>query len=110
VTTQPTAFEQAILRRIAEREPELLAVIPKLQVQRREFSGAGSFTQFLPHAPVALQDGYVDLDALIHMPGVEHGMGASIAITSGQVELEIYTNGLSCWAGDFDGFVIDDAA
>jgi hypothetical protein len=43
------------------------------------------------------------------MPRVEHGMGASIAVNSGQIDLEIYTYGVSGWSGDFNGFVIDDA-
>ena len=57
-----------------------------------------------------MPDGYVGLDANIQMPGVEHGMGASIAVTSGQIDLEIYTYGIASWSGDFEGFVIEDAA
>ena len=107
---QLTAFEQAILRRIGADRPALLALIPALQVRRREFSGAGSFTYFHPHPPVLMPDGYVGLDANIQVPGVEHGMGASIAVTSGQIDLEIYTYGVASWSGDFEGFVIEDAA
>lgn len=111
MATQPTPFEQAILGRIAADHPLLLPLIAELCVDRREFSGAGSFTYFQPHPAVALPDGYIGLRSLIHMPGVEGGMGASLAVSSGRVEaLEIYTFGTASWAGRFDGFVIDDAA
>lgn len=106
-----TLFELALLRRIAADKPQLLARIAELQVDRRDFSGAGSFTRFKPHGAVALPDGYIGLDALISMPGVENGMGASIAVTSRQIEeLEIYTYGIATWLGDFEGFNIEDAA
>ena len=110
MTAQPTPFELAILGSIASRHRELLEVIPALRVSSRTYSGAGSFTQFEPHSPVPLPDGYVGLDALIHMPGVESGMSASISVNAGQMDLEVYTFGISVWSGDFDGFVIDDAA
>jgi hypothetical protein len=109
VTSQPTPFELAILDRIAVRHPELRALVSGLRVRSRNCTGAGSFTYFEPHAPVPLPDGYIGLDALIHMPGVESGMGASISVNSGQIDLEIYTYGISVWSGDFNGFVMDDA-
>lgn len=105
----PTSFELAILGRIADRHPELLALIPTLQVRSRQYSGAGSFTSFEPHPPLRLPDGYIGLDALIHMPGLEHGMGASLAVDAGQIDLEIYTYGTVSWSGDFSGFRIDGA-
>ncbi|MCK7593174.1 hypothetical protein [Pseudomarimonas salicorniae] len=108
--SQLTTFEKAILGRIAEDHPAL-DPIADLRVDRRELSGAGSFTYFQPHRSVALEDGYYSLSGLIQVPGVEFGMGASIAMSSGQVEmLEIYTFGSALWAGDFAGFVIDGAA
>ena len=37
-------------------------------------------------------------------------MGASISVNAGQIDLEVYTYGISVWSGDFNGFVIDDSA
>lgn len=110
MTAQPNPLELAILGSIAGRHPELAEIIPTLRVYSRTYSGAGSFTQFEPHSPLPLPDGYVGLDALIRMPGVESSMGASISVNAGQIDLEVYTYGISVWSGDFNGFVIDDSA
>jgi hypothetical protein len=111
VGSRPNTFEQAILDCIAVHNPEILAALPDLRVSRREFTGVGSYTDFKRHFPVALADGYRGLDRLIHMPGVENGMGAVLAVTSGQLDhLEIFTYGADQWSGDFRGFAIDDGA
>lgn len=102
-------FEIAILRRIADKHPAIEPFIRGLHVLSREYTGAGSYTQFQCEAPGPV--GHLDLNALISMPSVPNGMGAALHCKAGQPDcLETFTFGVELWDGVFDGFSIDEAA
>jgi hypothetical protein len=103
----PSELEMAVLEHIAQAAPPLRPTIGTLRVCRRELTGAGSYTYFAPTVPVVIPDGYITLSSLILMPGVAHGMGAALAVTSGYPEfLEIFTFGEHLWSGVDSGFAI----
>jgi hypothetical protein len=107
---KPNDFEVAILECISSREPSLIASAARLHVLSREYTGVGSYTRFLISEPSddAIKQQVVDLGALINMPGVQHGMGATLFLRAGEPEcLEVFTYGEEHWDGTYDGFYIE---
>jgi hypothetical protein len=106
------AFEIAILRRLAGREPSVGSV-DALEVVSREFTGAGSYTTFKgdESAGGPWDRHHVGLNDLINMPGVPNGMGAVLFFRKGQPAcLEVYTFGGEHWDGVHEGFSIEQTA
>ena len=99
-------FELAILRSVAESNPSLLDLIPKLRVISREFTGAGSFTHFIcPDRVADLANTRIGLNKLINMPGVPSGLGALLFCKEGKPDfLEIYTQSDELWDGIYTGY------
>ncbi len=100
-------FEQAILTHLAQQETSLEPLIHGLHVLSREFTGVGSFTNFKAEesAPV-LGNRRLGLDAPIHLPEVEYGLGAVLFCESGcPAVLEVFTYG-EAWDGVHEGFTI----
>lgn len=104
--TDVNEFELAILSSIAEERPSLRPLLPKLHVLSREFTGVGSYTNFIcPASAPDLGDEPISLDKLIVMPGVANGMGAILFCKGGKPHtLETYTHGTEAWDGVYTGF------
>lgn len=105
---EPNEFENAILERIALKNPSLRDYLRKLHVLSREFTGVGSYTNFrIPDIDAQAPRTHLGLDALIVMPKVENGMDAVLFCRGGRPEcLEIVTFGETVWDGVFEGFKI----
>jgi hypothetical protein len=104
----PNDFERAILSRLALQEPSILDSLPQLRVLSREFTGVGSFTNFLCDESVSgSSDWVLGLDATILVPDIPEGLGAVVFCRGTQPEcLEIYTYGDTHWDGRYDNFTI----
>jgi len=78
---------------------------------KREFTGAGSFTEFDSGSAPELGDRSFDLGPLIiNIPGQERGMGAELTCRGGKLHrLEVFTLGVHSWDGDATGFSITAA-
>lgn len=107
--TTPNEFELAILDRLAESEPSIQGSIGELHVLSREFTGVGSFTNFVcEEAQPGPPEDRVVLDAMIQMPGVPNGMGAVLVRKGGRPQcLEVFTYGDDRWEGVYGGFAIE---
>ncbi len=105
-------FEAAVLERIAHSNPWLRPVLGGLRISSRKITGGGSYTDFEPNsAPVDIPDGHFSLDALISMPGVANGMGATLFVKAGHITfLEIYVYGEQYWDGRFNGYSLSKNA
>ena len=105
---EPNEFEFAILERIAAEYPVLRTQLERLHVLSREFTGVGSFTNFLcedSESPISEQQ--LGLNGLISMPDVPNGMGAVLFCRDYRpVCLETFTYGNDHWDGVFDNFSI----
>jgi hypothetical protein len=107
----PNGFEKAILQAIARDQPDLLGRIQALHVLSREFTGVGSFTKFSYGEASESPRHHLSLDALISLPGVPGGMGATLHMLGYEPEcLEVYTFGTEAWDGTIEGFSIASAA
>nr|CAP48290.1 putative integron gene cassette protein [uncultured bacterium] len=107
MTLQLTELEAKILERMARSTPAPAAALSGLEVTGRELTGAGSYTYFQSAVPIEIQDGYLAFQDLIVVPGVENGLGAALAVSSGQPEfLEIFTHGTESWDGTSSSFTI----
>ena len=105
---QPNEFELAVLNRIAAKDPAI-GSINQLHVLSREFTGVGSFTNFV--CPREGDERMFSLDDPIQMPGVPNGLGAVLYLKANQPKmLEIFTFGSDHWEGIYDGFSIESAA
>ena len=106
----PTDFERAILEHLAREDPAIRAVLPRLLITTREFTGVGSFTYFQPVETLSGQgDRVVTLKGHIAMPGVPNGMGAVLFLGADQPPmLETFTYGDEQWNCVFEGFQILD--
>jgi hypothetical protein len=108
---KPTALEVAILDRMAVQDPSIGASLVGLRVLSRDFTGAGSFTEFRREFPAAeTQHRHIGLDVLIRIPALANGLGAVLFCKGNTPErLEVYTFGED-WDGVFDGFSIEETA
>ena len=106
---EPNAFERAILTQIAAEHSALHPHIKRLHVLSREFTGVGSFTNFLCEdfgAVIAEQQ--LGLNGLITMPDLPYGMGAVLFCRDYRPKcLETFTYGDAHWDGVSDTFSID---
>src|SRR5690349_1804122 len=106
----PNDLEHAILDRMARSVPSLAQAIPRLHVLSREFTGVGSYTNFKVDDPVVDTTSPIQLNEVINIPGVPHGLIALLFLEGGKVKfLEIAACG-DAWDGVFEGFSIGTAA
>lgn len=105
----PNAFETAILEAMARERPSLILDVDRLRVRRRNYTGVGSYTDFL--CDESGEQDTVSLKAPIAMPGVPSGMGA-VLFCRGQRPscLETFTYGDDFWTGAFEGFSVGRAS
>jgi len=106
---EPNDFEVALLRQLADREPEIRASLNRLHVLSREFTGVGCFTKFVcEESGDTKSERQVGLKALIRVPSVPNGMGAVLFCKGDQPKLlEVFTYGNDHWDGEYDGFSIE---
>jgi hypothetical protein len=106
---EPNEFELAILERMAAEHPSLHAHLGSLHVLSREFTGVGSFTNFLyEDSELEISEQQISLNGLIVMPNVPNGMGAVLFCRGDRPQcLETFTYGDN-WDGVFDNFSIDE--
>ena len=108
---RPNELECAILERIAQDEPWLQGPFTSLHVLSREYTGVGSYTNFVCDAPEAEGDPFPGLNPLISMPGVPNGMGAVLHCRGALPKcLELFTYGDDPWDGTYEGFMFEEAA
>ena len=72
-TEQLNALEFAVLQRMAASNPFLVHALADLHVTSREFTGVGTFTNFVEEADRSHWDRHVNIDATIELPGIEYG-------------------------------------
>jgi hypothetical protein len=106
----PNEFELAILERIAAEHPALRAHLGRLHVLSREFTGVGSFTNFLcEDTEPVIAEQQLGLNGLIRMPDVPNGMGAVLFCRDYRPTcLETFAYGDDHWDGVFDNFSINE--
>ena len=103
-------FEEAILERLAQDEPRIDPFIKKLHVLSREFTGAGSYTNFSCESSDAeLTEKSISLKQTITIPSTLNGMGAVLFCENNKPKcLETYTFGEELWVGVYEGFSIKE--
>ncbi|MGD0767391.1 MAG: hypothetical protein ABSB42_04120 [Tepidisphaeraceae bacterium] len=107
--TTPNELEVTILEHFTSKLPGLLAVVPRLHVLSREFTGVGSYTNFKPAPVLEAPTRFLVLKRLIAIPGIKHGLVAILFFKEGKIDfLEIVTAGDELWDGVFDGFSISE--
>lgn len=105
----PNDLELAILDRMARSVPTLAQAIPRLHVLSREYTGVGSYTTFKVDDPIVGTQSPIQLDEVINIPGVPHGLLALLFLEGGKIKfLEIAACG-DLWDGVFEGFSIGTA-
>jgi len=109
---EPNELEIAILDNISSDIPALKELISGLHVISREYTGVGSYTNFLSSKTSSeLGDQPVGLKAHISIPGVLSGLGAVLFFEKGGPKfLEIYSYGDDHWNGLYQGFTINKLA
>jgi hypothetical protein len=102
-------FEISILKAVGKHYPNLLVAIDQLRVKKREFTGAGSYTDFFPiEEPVISHVQILDLHGAINLPNGTM-LSAHIEMNSGVPEfLEICCLTEGGWNGDYSGFSIEN--
>jgi hypothetical protein len=109
---KPNDFELAIRERLARKEPSLRGAVGQLHVLSREFTGVGSYTNFVSENRSAeTPDKQIILDDVIMMPGVPNGMGAVLFCKGDRPNcLEVFTYGDDHRDCVYDGFTIEQTA
>jgi hypothetical protein len=108
--TKLNELERAILDRMVLSLPNLAPAIPRLHVLSREYTGVGSYTNFKVNDPIVSESSPVQLNEIINIPSVPHGLIALLFLEGGRVKvLEIAACG-GLWDGVFEGFRIGTAA
>lgn len=98
----PTPLESALLRRWSELHREQGFPSPdQVQVTSRDDTGAGRYVGLRCAQRVQLPNGYHDVQALIEMEGIDHGMLAQLLVEDERlIEIEIATYGDVTWDGE----------
>ena len=106
---QPNELECAILERIAQDEPWLQGPFASLHVLSREYTGVGSYTNFMCDLPDSEDDPFPGLKPLVRVPGVPNGMGAVLYCRRTLPKcLELFTYGDDPWDGTYEGFMLEE--
>jgi hypothetical protein len=106
---QPNELECAILERIARDVAWLQGPFGSLHVLSRDYTGIGSYTNFVCDVPEAADDPFPGLKALIRVPSVLNGMGAVLWCRGTLPKcLEIFAYGDDSWDGTYEGFEFEE--
>jgi hypothetical protein len=99
-------LELKVLEHIAQSNHCLNNLIGNLRVSERKFTGCGSYTDFeTASAAINIPNDDFTLDALISMPDIKNGMGATLFVKDNYISfLEIYVFGGEPWDGTFENF------
>jgi hypothetical protein len=99
-----------IIENHAVRYPEFVFHIPLLKIKNREFTGVGSYSNFLYSKKIQIDnviDTEISCNKLLIVPCFKNELSYVLAITNGMINyLEIVTNGNEEWDGDIEGFQI----
>jgi len=106
----PNSFETALLGQLAYCHPALQTIVPSLHVLSREFTGVGSFTEFLVKDHPEVKRQVLDCLVTVRVPGLQLGLGFLAFWEANRLTLETYTFGDEKWDGVYDGFVFETAA
>jgi hypothetical protein len=101
----PNELEVALLERLLAENPDVHLDIPKMHVLSREYTGVGSFTNFISKSNLmAGARRVLPINVVVLIPGIERGLGAVMFFQHGQPDmLEIVTYD-ERWDGVYDGF------
>ena len=108
--TRTNELEQAVLERIAVDDPALARGLDDLHVLSREYTGAGSFTNFaLLETALDGAQRHLGWNGLVRLPGVPSGLGAVLFCQGDRPTcLELYAFGDEHWDGVHDGFRLEE--
>ena len=107
VTAPLNDLEKAVLVAFGEQEPSLVGCIERLRATGREFTGTGALTNFAPNTvPSSTPRGPTGFDGFIEVPGVPHGIGASITVGADGIEFLEIVAFANDWDGTFTSFVV----
>ena len=105
MTTQPNAFELAILAAMTRERPSVVVDVGRLRVRSRTLTGVGSYTDFV--CDDSGEPRMMKLKARIEVPGVPNVLGATLYCRGDELQcLEIFTYGDDSWNGAFEGFSV----
>ena len=106
----PNEFEIALLDRLVADNPDVRVTATDLHVVSREFTGVGSFTNFLVKGQPKVARRVLNTSAYVTIPGLQNGLGVVAFYEGDSLTLETFTAGEETWDGLFDGFKIETAA
>jgi hypothetical protein len=99
-------FESEIIACITAQNPRIRPLIQELHPIRREFTGAGSYTNFRCRSEGG-KAWHLVIEGLIEVKSAPYGLQAAIFFKGSEVDfLEIFTIGTESWDGDHEGFTI----
>lgn len=97
-----------IIEEHAVRYLEFVFHIPLLKIKNREFTGVGSYSNFLYSKKIKFDnviDTAISSNKSLIIPCLKNELSYELAITNGMINyLEIVTNGNEEWNGDFESF------
>jgi len=105
---EPNDLELAILERLKRQENSIRNPGRQLHVLSRKFTGVGSYTTFnVAKSSVDTPKRHVVLEAVIAVPGVEHGLGAVLWLKGDDPEcLEVFSYAAELWDGVHEEFSV----
>jgi hypothetical protein len=96
------------MQHLARNDPSIKALLGRLHVLSREFTGVGSFTKFDCGEVADSRTRNIGLDQIVTVPSVAHGLGAVLFCKGDHPELlEIHAYGDERWDGQFEDFAIN---
>ncbi|MBX3438224.1 MAG: hypothetical protein KF861_12085 [Planctomycetaceae bacterium] len=103
---EPNELERDILALIADENPLIKPHLMSLRVQSREYTGVGSYTNFLHEQTEAGPwDQALCLNAVVSLSNVINGLGAVLFCHEWKPKfLEIHTYGDELWDGVYEGY------
>jgi hypothetical protein len=106
----PNDFEIALLGQLSADNANFRLSPSELHVVSREFTGVGSFTNFLVKGQAKVPRQVFSMSGSVSIPGLKYGLGVVAFYEGDRLTLETYSSGDEHWDGVFDGFAIETAA
>src|SRR4051794_4679769 len=98
----PNEFEIALLDRLIAENPDERLTAADLHVVSREFTGVGSFTNFLVKGQNKVARRVLSMSASVTIPGLKYGLGVVAFYEGDSLTLETFTSGDEKWDGVFN--------
>ncbi|HYE21270.1 MAG TPA: hypothetical protein VEA69_22680 [Tepidisphaeraceae bacterium] len=102
----PNEFEVAILDRLNAAYPDLRLAAADLHVVSREFTGVGSFSNFLVRGRPKAERRALNIPAYVSIPGLVGDLGLVAFFEGDSLTIEAFAAGGEWWDGVFEGFTI----